>query len=249
MKSDRPSDLVPSTARQRLASCVIVPLALLTGGCANSYTVKIDSVAKPKAEESISYKIISKNPAATEDSLRYKEAANHVRTALSGKGLYEAPDPEKADLIVALDYGVGPPQSRMEAVSEPVYINVPGQIRTERVQVGTDRNGNAVYQTVTVQDPPRSELAGYREYMITVTVYEKYLRLNAAENKPAAEGRPPTEIWTVDVTSEGESRDLRKALPILAAASIDYVGIDSKGQKTVRIKDTDKDVAFIKKGM
>ena len=39
------------------------------------------------------------------------------------------------------------------------------------------------------------------------------------------------------------------ALPILAAASIDYVGKDSKGQKTIRIKDTDKDVAFIRKGM
>ena len=65
----------------------------------------------------------------------------------------------------------------------------------------------------------------------------------------AAEGRPPTDIWTVDITSEGESRDIRKALPILAAASIDFVGVDSKGQKVVRIKDTDKDVAFIKKGM
>ncbi len=249
MKSDRPSDLVPSAAPHGCAAIAIVALALLAGGCASSYTVKVDSVAKPKAEESISYKIINKNAAVSEDSLRYKEAASHVRTALSGKGLYEAPDPEKADLIVALDYGVGPPLSRRETVSEPVYMQLPGQIRTERMQVGTDRNGNPVYQTVTVQDPPRTEFVGYREYLVTVTVYEKYLRLNAAENKPAAEGRPPTEIWTVDITSEGESRDIRKALPILAAASIDYVGVDSKGQKTVRIKDTDKDVAFIKKGM
>lgn len=249
MKSDRPSDLVPSAASPGWTTIAVVALALLAGGCTNSYTVKIDSVAKPKAEESVSYKIINKNPAIAEDSLRYKEAAAHVRTALSGKGLYEAPDPEKADLVVGLDYGVGPPQTRMEPVSEPVYMQLPGQIRTERTQVGTDRNGNPVYQIVTVQDPPRTELVGYREYLVTITVYEKFLRLIAAENKPAAEGRPPAEIWTVDVTSEGESRDLRKALPILAAASIDYVGIDSKGQQTVRIKDTDKDVAFIKKGM
>ena len=222
---------------------------LLAAGCANSTTVKIDSLAKPKAEESISYKILNKNPAVDDDSLRYKEAADYVRTALSGKGLYEAPDAQKADLVVSLDYGVGPPQSRREVVSEPVYITLPGQMRTERVQVGTDRNGNPIYQTVTVQDPPRTEFAGYREYFITVTVYEKFLRLNATENKPAAEGRPPSEIWTVDITSEGESRDIRRALPILAAASIDYVGKDSLGQKTIRIKDTDKDVAFIKKGM
>ncbi len=250
MKSECPSDLRYLRRAGRWVSLVGVTAAvLLAAGCANSTTVKIDSLAKPKAEESISYKILNKNPAVDDDSLRYKEAADYVRTALSGKGLYEAPDAQKADLVVSLDYGVGPPQSRREVVSEPVYITLPGQMRTERVQVGTDRNGNPIYQTVTVQDPPRTEFAGYREYFITVTVYEKFLRLNATENKPAAEGRPPSEIWTVDITSEGESRDIRRALPILAAASIDYVGKDSLGQKTIRIKDTDKDVAFIKKGM
>jgi hypothetical protein len=250
MKSELPSDLryLPRAGRW-ISLGGAAAAVLLAAGCANSTTVKIDSLAKPKAEESISYKILNKNPAVDDDSLRYKEAAGYVRTALSGKGLYEAPDNQNADLVVSIDYGVGPPQSRREVVSEPVYVTLPGQMRMERVQVGTDRNGNPVYQTMTVQDPPRTEFAGYREYLVTVTVYEKFLRLNATENKPAAEGRPPSEIWTVDITSEGESRDIRKALPILAAASIDYVGKDSLGQKTIRIKDTDKDVAFIKKGM
>ena len=250
MKSELPSDLryLPRAGRW-ISLGGAAAAVLLAAGCANSTTVKIDSLAKPKAEESISYKILNKNPAVDDDSLRYKEAAGYVRTALSGKGLYEAPDNQNADLVVSIDYGVGPPQSRREVVSEPVYVTLPGQMRVERVQVGTDRNGNPVYQTITVQDAPRTEFAGYREYFVTVTVYEKFLRLNATENKPAAEGRPPSEIWMVDITSEGESRDIRKALPILAAASIDYVGKDSLGQKTIRIKDTDKDVAFIKKGM
>ena len=250
MKSELPSDLryLPRAGRW-ISLGGAAAAVLLAAGCANSTTVKIDSLAKPKAEESISYKILNKNPAVDDDSLRYKEAAGYVRTALSGKGLYEAPDNQNADLVVSIDYGVGPPQSRREVVSEPVYVTLPGQMRVERVQVGTDRNGNPVYQTITVQDAPRTEFAGYREYFVTVTVYEKFLRLNATENTPAAEGRPPSEIWMVDITSEGESRDIRKALPILAAASIDYVGKDSLGQKTIRIKDTDKDVAFIKKGM
>lgn len=249
MKSDCPSDIAQRSAHPWWAGLGVLAISLLAGGCANSYQVKVDSLAKPKAADSVSYKIINKDPSVDPDSLRNKEAAGYVRTALSGKGLYEAPEGVTPDLVVALDYGVGPPQSKREMMSEPVYITLPGRIRTERQQVGTDRNGNAVYQTVVVQDPPTTEFAGYREYMVTVTVYEKYLRMNAVENKPAAEGRPSSEIWTVDVTSEGESRDLRKALPILAAASIEYVGKDSKGQKTIRIKDTDKDVAFIKKGM
>ena len=221
----------------------------LFSGCANSYEVKIDSLAKPKAEEAISYKIHNTNPQVSEDSLRNKEAVGFVRTALSGKGMYETTDAERADLVLDVDYGVGPPQVRHETVSEPVYITLPGEVRTERVQVGTDRNGNPIYQTVTYQDPPRTELAGYRDYVITTTVYEKFLRMSARENKPTTEGRPQSEVWTVDVTSEGQSKDIRKTLPVLAAASIDYVGKDSHGQKVIHLKDSDKDVAFVKKGM
>ncbi len=223
--------------------------ALAVGGCTPSYEVKVDSLAKPKAEEAISYKIHSTNPEIAEDSLRHKEAVGFVRTALSGKGMYETTDAEHADVVVDLDYGVGPPQLRHETVSEPIYATVPGEVHSQTMQVGTDKNGNPIYQTVTVQDPPRTELIGYRDRVITTVVYEKHLRLSAHENKPASEGRPPSEIWTVDVTSEGETHDLRRTLPVLAAASIDYVGKDSHGQKIIRLKDTDKDVAFIKKGM
>lgn len=222
---------------------------LFLAGCATTHELKVDSLAKPKAENAISYEIKNKNPLVADDSLRYKEAANLVKTALSGRGMYEAPPNTKADMVVDLDYGVGPPQMRRETVSEPVYITVPGQIRVERVQVGTDSQGRPIYQTVTVQDPPTTEFAGFREYVITVVVYEKYLRLSARENKEASEGRPPTEIWTLDITSEGESRDIRKSLPVLVAASIDYIGKDSQGQKTIRIKDTSSDIAFVKKGM
>ncbi len=223
--------------------------ALLFGGCASSYEVKVDSLAKPKAEQVVSYEIKNSNPLIADDSLRYKEASDYVKTALSGKGLYEAPAKVKPDIVVDLDYGIKPPESRQEMISEPVYITIPGQIRTERVQVGTDAQGRPIYQTITVQDPPTTEFAGFREYPITVTVYEKYIRLTARENAPAQEGRPQQEIWTVDVTSEGQSRDLRKHLPVLVAASIDFIGKDSQGQKTIKIKDTDKDVGFIKKGM
>jgi len=230
-------------------ACLALVFSLLATGCATTYDLKVDAVAKPKAENAISYEIRNKNPLVADDSLRYREAANLVKTGLSGRGLYEAPANVKADMVIDLDYGVGQPQLRRETVSEPVYITLPGQIRTERVQVGTDSQGRPVYQTVTVQDPPTTEFAGFREYIVTVVVYEKYLRLTARENKEAAEGQPPVEVWTLDITSEGESKDIRKHLPILVAASIDFVGKDTQGQKTIRIKDNASDIAFVKKGM
>jgi hypothetical protein len=251
MNADHPSDSSSGRKDRALqrSALLLVSAGLLLTGCATTHKVKVDSLAKPDAENSISYEIRNKNPLVADDSLRFKEAANLVKTALSGRGMYEAPPNTSPDLVVDLDYGVGPPEMRRETISEPVYITIPGQIRTERVQVGTDSQGRPIYQTITVQDPPTTEFAGFREYMITIVVYEKYLKLSARENSEPVEGRPPQEVWTVDVTSEGESRDIRKNLPVLVAASIDYIGIDTQGQKTIRIKDTSSDIAFVKKGM
>ncbi|HEX2852551.1 MAG TPA: hypothetical protein VHO24_04880 [Opitutaceae bacterium] len=212
--------------------------------------MKVDSLSQPAAENSIAYQLKTSNPDLDPESLRHKEAEKFVRTALSGKGLYEAPKPEMADMVVSIDYGISPPKVSQEVRSEPMYRTIPGAIVTQVVEIGKDRNGNPIYSTVTFQEPSRQEYMGEREYMVTYVTYEKYLRVSARENTPAIEGRPPAEIWTVDVTTEGESRDLRKALPVLAAATIEYVGKDSRGQKTIKLKDTkDGAVAFVKKGM
>ena len=234
-----------------LSSAVVLMSAavLFTAGCASTTEVRIDSLSKPKAEEAISYSIHSNNPLVAEDSLRYKEAVGFVKTALSGKGLYEAPDPQKADIVVNVDYGISPPQLHRETYSEPVYIVKEGRTHIETVLIGLDKKGMPVYGNITVQDPPTNEMAGFQDRVVTTVVYEKYLHLTARDNKPAAEGRPPAEIWTIDATSEGESHDLRKNLPVIVAATIDYIGKDTHGQKTIFIKDGSTDVAFVKKGM
>src|SRR3954467_6274977 len=86
-------------------SARLVSVVSLLAGCATSYDVKLDSLAKPDAN-AISYSL--RNATATEgdDSLRYQEAANYVRTALSGRGLCEAPPNVTPDVIVSIDYGV-----------------------------------------------------------------------------------------------------------------------------------------------
>ncbi len=250
MKTEHPPARRPRVSAGLLATCtVLMAGGFALTGCANSYEVKVDALAKPKAEDAISYEIHNANPLVADDSLRYKEAAGFVKTALSGKGMYEAPDSQKADVVVDIDYGIGPPQMRRETVSEPVYITLPGRSYSVTVQVGTDAKGNPIYQTVMQQEPPSTQMAGFREYEVTSVVYEKYLKLSARENKPGTEGRPPSEIWTIDATSEGQSHDIRKNLPILVAASIEYIGKDTHGQKVIHLKDGSPDVVFVKKGM
>lgn len=224
---------------------------LALAGCnqMSGYQVKVDAISKPVAPTQQSYALKSKDPRMGEENLRYKEAADFVRTALSGKGLYEAPNPEKADMVVELDYGMEAPRSKVERVSTPVYAQVGGGVRYETVPV-TDSRGNTSFRTVAIYDAPRSELVAYDDVHRQVTIYEKYLKITARETKSASEGKPPAELWSIHVSAEDESKDIRKYLPIMASATVDYIGQDSSTQKTIRVRADGADVDFIrKKGM
>jgi hypothetical protein len=227
-------------------ACLAVSFA---AGCGSStYRVKVDAITKPAPVETQSFKLRSKDPRLGEENLRYREAAEYVRTALSGKGLYEAASEDKADMIVELDYGMDAPRTKVERVSVPVYAQVGGGVRYESVPV-TDTRGNTSYRTVAVYEPPRTELVGYDNAPRQVTIYEKYLKITARENKSAVEGRPPAELWSIHASAEDESKDLRKYLPIMASATVDYIGQDSSSQKVVKVRADGPGVDFIRKGM
>lgn len=244
--------------RRPSASLILATAAALSlAACSTtSYQVKVDAISKNNAtttsgtptSELQSYKLKSKNPAVGDENLRYKEAAEYVKTALSSKGLYEAPSPDKADMVVELEYGLDAPRSKMEVVSVPVYAQTGGGVRYEQVPT-VDARGIRGMRTVAVYQPPRTELVGFDEVPRMVTIYEKYLRVTARENTTGREGRPPSEVWSVNVSAEDESKDLRKYLPILASATADYIGKDSSNQKVVKIKDPSQLTDFIRKGM
>lgn len=240
----------PIPPRGLVLATTVACLALSLAGCASSstYKVKVDAITKPAPSSAQSYKLKSKDPRMGEENLRYREAAEFVRTALSGKGLYEAPSEDRADMIVELDYGMEAPRSKIERVSTPIYAQVGGGVRYDSVPV-TDARGNVSYRTVAVYDAPRSELIGYDEMPRTVTIYEKYLKITARENKAASEGRPPSELWSIHASAEDESKDLRKYLPIMASATVDYIGQDSSSQKVVKVRADGPGVDFIRKGM
>ena len=241
-------------ARPRILAPLVSFVTMMVGaGChGTTYAVKVDASAKSDAAgpsgEASSYKITSKNPVLGEENLRYKEAAEYVKTALSGKGLFEAPNTEAADLIVELEYGLDAPRTKIDTVSVPRYVQIGGGVRYEQVPV-VDARGNTSLRTVAVYQTPRTELVGFEEMPQRVTVYEKYLRITARENKPGVEGRPPSEIWRVQTSTEDESKDLRKYLPIIASAAADNIGRDTGKPTVIKVKDPSQAVDFIRKGM
>lgn len=242
-----------------IAAVLVVTTAFLTG-CdgTKTYTVQVDAISNPTetgapAQAAQSYHIRSNNPKLDESSLRYKEVADYVRTALSGKGMYEAPNPEKADVIIDIDYGMDAPRVKFETVSNPIYIQTRGEVVERRVLVTVRDPITGLLHTeervIREESSPRTEFMGMQESVQPVVIYEKFLKLSARPNQEVSEGRAPAEVWSVNVSAEDNSQELRKYIPILASATADYIGTNTKESKPVKINETDEVVTFIKKGM
>lgn len=225
----------------------IVVLALFLGGCATTHTVTVNAIAHPEKPSGTSYRVVTRGGGGTEGNLRDEEVVRYVKTALSGRGLYEAPNPEMAEMVVEVDYGVEPPRTKFQQTSSPVYVRTGGGITTTVIPV-VGPNGQVTYRRIAVYEPPRSELVGFDDRVVPVTVYEKYLRISARENRPYSEDDPPQELWSVHVSNEDESRDIRARLPILASAAIDFIGVNTERDKNLRVRENSEDVAFVRQG-
>lgn len=224
-------------------------IALLLGGCSTSYRFKVDAVKNQEVDDSAqSYLIVNANPEMTDDDLRFQEAADYVRTALSSKGMYEAPEGTEPDLTVEVDFGMEEPRTKYYTVSEPVYAIVGGGTRTVYVPV-RDPSGKIVYVPRVVYDPPTRELVGFQDRVVATTVFEKYLRVSAREVEGGEGDRPPQEAWSVYVSNEDESDDLRKYVPLMVSASMDSINQNSSNQQEIVLKDDDERVTFVTEGM
>jgi len=227
----------------------VIAAAMFISGCAtNNYDVKINSIANQEKAAGVSYRIITKNGQDPRADLRTAEAVDYVKAALSGRGLYEAPSPENADMVVEVDYDVEPPRVEFEQRSVPVFARVNGGVRTIIVPT-RDSNGQVRYRPVSVMDPPSNELIGFEKQNVPVTIYEKYLRVSARENIASGDDEPPSQLWSVYVSNEAEDDDIRSALPVLASVVVDYIGVTTDKDQKVKVNSEDPEVTFIKRGM
>ncbi len=244
--------------RHFVGAVMATTLALFVGCSTTTYTVQVDAISKPtetaaqSARAPQSYHIRSKNPRLDETSLRYKEVSDYVKTALSGKGMYEAPSPEAADVVIDIDYGMDAPRVKFETISTPIILQTGGTYETrqeQRIIRKPDGSIEVIWVEVQVYIPGRTEFMGVKEEVTPVIVYEKYLKVSARENKETSEGRAPAEVWSVNVSAEDRSQELRKYIPILAGATADYIGTNTKESKPITIDENAEVVKFIKKGM
>ncbi len=199
---------------------VAAAATICLSGCssvADVYELKVNASSNEGTRPLQSYRLETKGSLLDVNALRYKETETEVKAALAGKGMFEAPQPEKADIVIDLDYGIGPPLLREETVVTQV----------------ADSNGNM------------------REHYdsVIVTKYEKRVEMTAHENQKTASASSSRLLWGIEVTNEDTSKDLRKYLPVMIGASIDYIGRETGDVQTIKIDENDPAIAFVKRGL
>ncbi len=231
-----------------IKNTLLFPLLLL-GGCeTTSHTFKVNAINNPEVEEGRSYRIVSssKNNVDEQDP-QFQEVSEYVKTALSGKGYYESPDAEDADLVINVAYGTAPPNVEFKTVNNtgaPGSIHNPIGSRTGAYPRGyPPRRGIG-----SVGSRPGDIARTQQPEVIPVTTYEKYLQITAIDNRAEVEFEEAPHAWQVTVKNRDESDDLDKYLPLMAAASIEYVGTRTESQEVITIKESDQDVNFVKAG-
>jgi hypothetical protein len=194
-------------------------------GCAqharrdNSLPVRVNATAQAPLKKGAAFHVVSAQGPGVEATLLYAEAARTVTAALEARGLYEALGKTNAAVVVEIDYGMAPPRASERAPVDP--------------------------KMVSTRELPRDDEASKLRSAVRGPLV-KHLVLTAREGK-STDDSPPRVLWRVELTATDLSNDLRKYLPLLAAAGIDQMGVDSGGQVTVQVDEKDKTIGLLRK--
>lgn len=225
---------------------LLFALVAYSGCDSNStYLIKVTAVQDPKAEELESYTIRSSDAEVNRNDIWSKETEAYVKKVLAEKGFYEAPSPENADLSVDIAFGVNGPLIEIEEREIPVYVQMSDGIQEITVMVN-DGAGGQIPNTRQVYTNPEQRIVGYEKQFKRVTHYQKFLRITAQVNHPGQNGDTPAYAWSVYITNKDKSNDIRKYLPVLAAAAVRYIGETTNDQVEIRLNEKDEVVEFIK---
>jgi len=192
----------------------IVVLLLLTG-CTpmiNKYRVSIDAITNPNIDIAPNSYIIEPLGKSTDkNSLEFQRHSSQLMNILAKKGYVQPYSSALAKQIIYFDYGIDKIKEETRTYSHP------------NISFGFSHG----YYNTFWSDFMYS---GYTTYQKTYTLYNRYIEI-------LAKNQAGKELWRVDVSSVGESKDLKSIVPILLEASEAYIGKDTNKPVNLVIKE------------
>lgn len=198
----------------KLIYTILIPFILLIStGCTpviNKYRVTIDAITNPNSSiKPSSYTIKSLGDDTDSNSLKFQQQSQYLIKLLNKKGYSQSSHENLAEQIIYFDYGIEKIKEETRSYSEPdvsfgISWGYPFGYYHQRY--------HPFWHDVSY--------SSYRTYRKTYRVFNRYIVILAKDQL----GK---ELWRVDVSSIGESDNLKKIVPLLIEASEPYIGTDT----------------------
>ena len=209
--------------RRSLAAVLIVPLLLALGACAPQFSADVTQFHPQPGPEPQSFILVPLDKAKG-DTLEFASYASLVVNALQARGYRQVDTAPDAEVVVRLDYGIGPGMT--ESYSRPVYGYYPGTYHTVHGRTSDGRRFSA-----RVYDHGGYVPLGYAQE--SRVVYQRTLTLDMVD--AAAWRRGQTEkVYEGRVISVGPSAELAQVIPLMVRALfVDFPGPNGTTQTIV----------------
>ncbi|MEK6263163.1 MAG: hypothetical protein AABP62_31685 [Planctomycetota bacterium] len=223
---------------------VLVCLSCSTAPTVPVFQVRVSSLVDPDRTPGRSYVLLPSAEGIDLEDLQFREFARYVAGALERQGFTRAPDFSKADVAVFLAYGIGDPQLQTYTYTVPVYGQTGGG--TSTLNLSTYGAGGYSTTSGTITTLPRYGPVGSQSVTQSNVTYFRYLFLDAIDLRAFRESQKVLSVWRTNVTSNGSSGDLRLVLPILVAASEQYIAVNTGKQVEVDLREGDPRVQKVR---
>jgi hypothetical protein len=207
---------------------ILFPIILfISNGCSpitSKYRVTIDAITNPNTSIKPSLYVIKALGADTDvNSLRFQRQSQYLVKLLNKVGYTKSSHKSLAKQLIYFDYGIEKIKEQTQTYSEPT------------VSVGMSWGYPMGYYRYRGYHPFWNDVgySSYRTYRRTYRLFNRYIVILAKDQK----GK---ELWRVDVSSVGESDNLKKIIPILIKASKSYIGKDTEKPVHIVIEEEQK---------
>ena len=196
------------------------------------YNVKVNGITAPGAHSlSPTYVLFPANPGIKVTDLEFIEYVNYIDSALKSRVFTKVHDLSEAGLVIGVSYGIGDPKSSTQSRT---YTYTPPKKDDDGKKPTGFWDGFAKGIGSTSSSQPTTTT--------TTTTYHRFLVLEAFDCQVSNQTNQLVPVWKNTVASRGTTGDLRVVFPYLVAASVDYLGKNTKKEITVSINAGDPSV-------
>lgn len=228
---------------------MVTLVALFLVGCSPKLAVRIDSiVAQGAVLQEKDYIFYSGMRGTSANDLYFREYGKYFLEVLKKNGYRQVHQPEVADLAIYFSYGITGGTEVHYTYTRPVYATVGGETVDIR-ETETDPAGRKIKTTKTVTIPSTTRVVGVETRRESYTVFTAHAILEAEEIH-GTEGQTDNSmetLWKTTITTTSKLDDLRRIMPIMAAASVPYLGKNTGEIVTVELRDGDAQVLEMKR--